>query len=199
MLINCFIRNDNNIFIKRECVKLISDFWLLKRHVYENYIYTTDVLSSEAMLTRSLEIALDNEDSINSFLSGRDNDIINIIMDDGKAKKIISNFINHNYYKPVSIYYPILFSNYKGEIIAARFDKIKREDIEKEIAKQVGGNPIYTITHFSFRKEFKYNPDTLHQLNIFDDDHDIISLNILNKAFYTERLSGDFFDIFIEG
>jgi hypothetical protein len=197
-LINCFKRNNNKIYIKRDCGKSIYDFWLLKKNVYENYIYTMDVMSSEAMLTRSLEIALDNENSLISFLSGTDDEIINIIMDDDRAKRIIIKFINRNYYKPVSISFPLIFNKFKGRIISARFDKIKREAIEKKIANIINTEPIYTITHFSFRKDFKNNPGLLHQLNIFDDNNDMIPIDSLNKAFYTERLSGEFFDIFIE-
>jgi HD superfamily phosphohydrolase len=192
--VDAFIKKQESIYVKREYLSQLAEFWQLKANVYKDYIYVPNVLSAEAMLTRSLELSYDNQKDVSKFLSETDEDVLNELLESRLSKQIFNRFLDKLYFNPLSSSNFSLYDEYKERFIKSRFDKVWRKKYENDIAIKLGIDPKYVISHFSFRKDFYYKPHYLNQLSLFEPD--FVSLLYLKKACYSVRLSGDVFDIF---
>lgn len=196
-LLNGFTKKDDRLYIKSEDVDDLVSFWSRKKKAYEEYIYTSDVLASEAMLTRALEITYDDCQDLNHFLSKTDRDVFKELLRDEDASKIVENFLEKFFFKALSVSHPEIFRIYKIDFINSRFNKQNRIRLEHEIAEMIQIKPIFVISHFSYRKLFNQMTDDINQIPLpLFDDYNYTPIGLINKALFTRKLSGDIFEIF---
>lgn len=196
-MIDAFTRIGNRIYIKREYINTFINFWKTTENLYNNYIYTHQVSSAEAMLTRALKIAYQTKELLSTFFVHVDSDIYKSLNSHPVSKDIISSFFTGSYYRPLSCEIPDLFSKYRDAFIANRFNYEVRNQIEKEISEIIKFDPEFVISHFSYRKKFFYDLTYLFQLSFFENKN-LIPVEKLNSAFSKKNISGDFFEIFIK-
>lgn len=196
-MINSFIRVGDRIYIKRADVNAFVNFWKDTENLYNNYIYTHQVSSAEAMLTRALKIAYLSKDLLSTFFVHVDVDIYKSLYGHPVSKDIINSFITGSYYRPLSHEIPDLFFKYRDDFIANRFDYEARSMIEKEISDKINLEPEFVISHFSYRKKYFGYLSYLFQLSLFEDKN-LIPIEELNRSFVKRNISGDFFEIFIK-
>lgn len=195
--IEAFTNVDNGIYIKRNYLEYMYEFWQRKANVYQSYIYVNEVLAAEAMLTRALELTYQTQKEVGEFLSETDKEVTENLLKSEQAGIIFNRLINKQYFKPLSCLNPNLFIEFRERILGARFNKEAREIYEAKIASKLNINPEFLISHFSFKKEFHHAPEYTNQLSLFDSSEDMIPISAIYKAYYTTRLSGDVFDIFV--
>lgn len=194
--IDYFSRENLKVYFAKSKLNKLSKFWSNKIKLYHQYIYTTNVLSAEAMLTRSLEIALPSKKLVTFFISSTDANMLNYLGKDESSKYIIEAFSKKKMFCPLSKLDVHYFSKIYDYVQKIRFDQLERKKIESEIGRKIGIDPKYVITHFSFKKDFKTNIGPLNQLSLFNDNNSEIYISDLNKSFYSVRVSGDVFDVF---
>lgn len=192
-----FSIDGSTVLFNRDNINQIVNFWDNKKKLYTKYIYNNNILSAEAMLTRSLDITFHSKELVNKFIGSTDNEVYHLLNENISSQFIIDSFESKNMFSPLSNINNEYFMKIVPRLVTVRFDFEKRKDIEAEVASSFGINRQFVISHFSFKKEFKTNLSHLYQLELFDKSHDTIPLEKINKAFYSVRLSGDVFDMFL--
>jgi HD superfamily phosphohydrolase/adenine-specific DNA methylase len=69
-------RKGNALFVSGEAQSLAAEFLYLKKHIYENYVYSPTGIAAEAMLTRALELTFSEFTEKGEFLSLDDIDTV---------------------------------------------------------------------------------------------------------------------------
>jgi len=191
-----FSINGKTVLVNKNKVDDIVLFWRNKIELYNKYIYNNDVLSAEAMLTRSLNLSFDSKNLVDIFIGSTDEVAYNLMNRNEISGKIIELFSTKKLFLPLSSVDIGYFSIVERKLRRFRFDWVNRKKIETEIANHLGIDPQFIISHFSFKKQFKTNLDYLNQLNLFENNYDTMPLIKINKTFYSVRLSGDVLDVF---
>lgn len=195
--VKAFSLESNRLYADPNYLSQFSDFWAQKTRVYNDYIYVLDVLSAEAMLTRSLELAFSDRKDVQEFLASTDEIASKAMLNKTPANKVFGRLIEKHFFVPLSSYDFSLFEKYRKKILASRFNKKQRLHYEEKIAENLNLDPTNVVSHFSFRKEFYFEPHHLNQKYLFEINPEMVPLSVFKKAFYTKRLSGDVFNIFI--
>lgn len=195
-MIDAFTRVANRVFVKDVCIQTFVDFWKGTEKLYNDFIYTFEVSSAEAMLTRALEVAYQDRESLRVFLSHTDPDVYEALNHHPVSRDIISSFLSGYYYSPLSQKIPDLFSSHKSDLTTYRFDYVSRRKIERKISNQINIEPDFVISHFSYRKRYFLDLLPLYQLSFFGDPS-LISIENINRAFSKRNISGDFFEVFV--
>jgi HD superfamily phosphohydrolase len=199
VLIGAFGIDDDALLIKRELLPLIEQFWRLQEFLYKKYIYTYEVLASEAMLTRALEFAFGRYDDAKAhFLMSSDEDATEEMKKDEFASEILSALNNKRYFTSLAAEIPALVEQYEPQARGVRFDPWERKELERRIGNSIGCRPEFVISHFSYRKHFSLDDAALAQHSLFDSDG-FVSAERFNKSIYKRNKSGEIFDIFVAG
>jgi HD superfamily phosphohydrolase len=190
-LLSGFSIDGSTVLFNRGNINQIVAFWEDKKKLYNKYIYNNDILSAEAMLTRSLDITFNSKELINIFIGSTDQEVYRHLNNNIQSQFIIDSFASNNMFLALSNIDSKYFMKIGPRLIKVRFDFEKRKDIEAEVASRFGINRQFAISHFSFKKEFKTNLSRMYQLELFNKSHYTMTLEKLNKTFFSVRLSGD--------
>lgn len=196
LLILDTLKNLNgSIYIDANSLKIIDQFWNHEKNLYWNIIYLDEVFSSEAMLTRSLYLAFAN--LTNRFLYLSDEEAKAAILKTDLGSELISRIENGNYLSPLSKIDNKEFDLIEDALRESRFDLNKRRWLESNIARKFRVKKELVISHFSRRKYFTGNTQSLKQLNLFNSLNEVIPLSNVNEVLKRIKISGDYFDIFL--
>lgn len=194
-LIQALVFKEEKFYLDKRYIERVADFWLQEKRLYWDYIYTNEVFAAEAMLTRALELCFKSRDSVDLFLNSTDRDIIRFMEQHSQASIIIDMLNNNNLFNSLSENYPYLFSSYKKRFYNAKDKPKKREDIEGEVADDIGTESMFVVSHFSLRKYFTGSVSHLYQTDMFEDSQ-YLRLEKVNKILSTDKKPWDFFDVF---
>lgn len=194
-LISCFSKDGDMVAVLRCKLDNMLKFWECQQKVYWTMIYTNEVFACEAMLTRALEFGLTSSQGINDFILSTDSEVLEVVKGNPISNQIITWLFNKDYFMPMSAIMPDKYLFYKDEVRKARSDKARRRLIETDIAKDLQVNPDFMITHFSQRKQFFQDYSLLFQTSLFDNN-EYISIDVLRKSLYADKVSADYQEIF---
>jgi len=195
-LLDAFCRVKNGFAVKRGAFSFLTEFWEAEKAVYWERIYTLDVFAAEAMITKSLEMVFDDPEKISKFVLSTDEDAWDLMGRHPLGLELTFRLKKRRFLKPLSVSHPDVFKRFKPEFEASRFQKEERKILEQRVSEVIDSEPDLTISHFSRRKHFRFNPETIYQRTFFDDNPDTVPLDKIEKAFVASKISGDLFDIF---
>lgn len=196
-LMKSIIKIDGKFYAISDKLDIIEKFWLLEIELYWRWIYTKQVFSAEAMLTRCLETCFSTDESVNSFIIGTDEDTYSIFTENKYSKNLFRLISTGNFFHSLDEDYHDLFLEVTPKFAQNRFDKESRRQLESEIANKIGIPNNNVISHFSRRKHFSGGHADLRQIGLFDNGPEYISLDHIDRILSREKISGDFFDVFI--
>ncbi len=194
-LLELFAIQDGQAFVDQADVDLIVDFWRKERDVYWNDIYTSDVFSGEAMLSRALEAFFEGPGRAETFLFMTDNEAFEAMESCEGARDLAQGVKANRLFASARDTRPELLKEFGPRLKQYRPNKPVRREIEREIARKLGIAAERIISHFSRRKHFDSRFDELRQMELFTPTRQI-PLGRVVSAFQNSKRSGDFFDIF---
>lgn len=195
-LISAFSQKDQKNYIKWASVPCLIQFWNAERDLYWKHIYTMEVFAAEAMITKALEQIFVSAESLATFVISTDTAVRDLMRENELSLELFDRIEKREFLRPLSETYPDLYNAYKPRFIQCRFAKDERRQLEMELSNLMGTDPTFTISHFSRRKHFVDNFETLYQRSLFDEIDGLIPLERVGRAFVASKQSGDFFEIF---
>src|ERR1035437_4107948 len=195
-LLSLFQVRSGRVFIETTGIDLLTDFWAKERDVYWGDIYTSAVFSAEAMLTRALELFFEGPGTAEEFLFMTDDEALHALAACAPAHEIVNRVRSNALFISLSETCPTVLSPFQERLREHRFSGAIRREIESEIAEalQVPANRV--ISHFSRRKHFAFNFQSLRQFDLFDGGQELLPIERVVSAFKNSKKSGDFFDVF---
>lgn len=137
-VISQFYVYEENLFLNKEKVRLIDNFWLLKNKIYKNYIYNEKNLKLEAMFNYVLEFLtkINNNVRFEEYYEMNDGDLIkNMLYNfDGEKKTILNRILEGNVLNKLNIlkvysrmnkYYIDNFSDFIDDTIKKKIPDLK--------------------------------------------------------------------------
>lgn len=99
-MISQFYVYEEKLFLNKENIRLIDNFWLLKNKIYKNYIYNEKNLKLEAMFNYILEFLtkINNNVRFEEYYEMNDDDLIKNMLSnfDGEKKNILNQILEGN-------------------------------------------------------------------------------------------------------
>jgi len=194
-ILEVFKIKDGDVFVDYSKLDLVDIFWNHEKELYWNKIYTNEVFASEALLTRALHLRFGSLGE--EILLLTDRDVVIKLKEIPSSNELVLKIKERQYLKPLSEVSPNIFENYKELFKEKRFDMQSRYSLESEIAAILGIQGSMVISHFSRRKHFNGNTSTLRQLSLFEVVHKDIELAKIDEVLRRNKISGDFFEIFV--
>lgn len=198
-LLNVFEVCSGDVFILSNHIDLVMEFWDNERKLYWNDIYTSEVFSAEAMLTRCLDIFFRQGGRVEDFILMTDAEASAAISRNEGASCLLQQIKDKSLFMSMTVMRPDLIEGYGPELRKHRFDAARRTEIEQDIAGVLNVELGTIISHFSRRKHFELKLDGLKQSELFDVLPGLTPLQRVVDSFRNSKRSGDFFDIFWKG
>lgn len=187
---------EGEVFVNRSDIGIIVDFWRKERDVYWNDIYTSDVFSGEAMLTRALQNFFEGPSQAESFLFMTDDEAIEAMETCNASRDLVRDLKANRLFLSMNETCPEVLREFEPRLRKCRFDKFVRRKIEADIAEVLSTRTDQVISHFSRRKYFESQFGELHQMELYADDPHRLALEKVICAFQNSKRPGDFFDVF---
>lgn len=196
MMLDCLLHVDGQAYVKRQDLQQIERFWKLEEDVYWTKIYTSSVFAAEAMVTRALEQVYKTPEELNRFIESTDDEVREDAQHHSIAAMLLERVRSCDLFSSLSESRPEICARFRERLVAVRFEKAARQDLEAEIAAEIGVPSRSVISHFSRRKHFPTEMSHVAQISFFEDDSRLVPLQKVNSTFSALKVSGDFFDIF---
>jgi HD superfamily phosphohydrolase/nicotinamide riboside kinase len=195
-MLACFERRGDDVVVPENRLGLVEQFWLMEMELYWKLIYTTEVFAGEAMLTRCLTEVFNTDERVTAFALSTDAEVCERIQRHRVAGPLLARLQAKNLFVPLSLIDPTLHEAVRGRMAPARFDRVARTAIERDVAIALGIEPEAVISHYSRRKHFTTDMSGLRQQNLFREHPDALLLSEVNAHLSSTKLSGDLFEVF---
>jgi HD superfamily phosphohydrolase/nicotinamide riboside kinase len=195
-ILRAFVFARGRFFVQASHLDLLEAFWHAEAKLYWEAIYTDEVFSSEAMLTRALASTFNESDRIRQFLVSTDGEVIEALERERLPSQLIEALRRGEFYSSLRKENPELWHVAEAALSRSRFDRAKRKQLESWLATELGSPSELVISHFSRRKQFLGGLRETRQRELFGDGNDLIPLEAVNRDLASTKVSGDFFDVF---
>lgn len=197
-MLACFERRGDDVVVPEGSLQLVEQFWLAEVELYWKLIYTTEVFAGEAMLTRCLTEVFNNDERVTAFALSTDAEVCERLQRHRIAGPLLARLQAKELFVPLSVIDPTLHESVRERMAPARFDKVARTAIERDVAAALGIEPEAVISHYSRRKHFATDMSGLRQLSLFRQHPDALLLTKVNAHLSSTKLSGDLFEVFCD-
>lgn len=194
-VLDIFLKVRDTVYVDTAALNLIDRFWLHEKELYWDRIYTNEVFSAEAMLTRALHLRFGY--SGEEIIRMTDEEVMLKLKEDDEANYLVERIEERCNLQPLSEIEPQLFDEIRDQFKQNRFEPKERKELEDLVAVKLGNNSSrIVISHFSRRKHFDGDTKSLRQLDLFGSQK-MVELSKVNDVLRRTKISGDFFEVFI--